>query len=150
MNKGIFLIIDGEPMGKQRPRVTKFGTHTPEKTVNYETLVKELFVINKLTKLNGYIEANITAYFSIPKSTSKKKHQLMLDGILRPTKKPDLDNIAKIVLDALNKLAYDDDSQVIKLIIDKFYSDNPRVCLALKEVNSNEQSGRQEESKKDK
>ena len=43
----IELIVPGEPMGKQRPRLSKFGTYTPTKTVNYETFVKEIYVINK-------------------------------------------------------------------------------------------------------
>jgi Holliday junction resolvase RusA-like endonuclease len=134
MNKKVYLEIAGSPMGKQRPKFSKFGTHTPEKTVNYETLVKELFMISKQSKLEGYIKATINAVYSIPKSTSKKKTQLMLNGEIRPTKKPDLDNVAKIVLDALNKLAYDDDSQVVELNITKHYGIDPRVYLTLEEM----------------
>ena len=55
----------------------------------------------------------------------------MLTGNLRPTKKPDLDNVAKIILDSLNKIAYDDDSQIVDLHIRKYYSDNPRVLVSL-------------------
>jgi Holliday junction resolvase RusA-like endonuclease len=51
----------------------------------------------------------------------------MLDGHIRPTKTPDTDNIAKSVLDALNKVAYKDDSCVVDLIVEKWYSENPRV-----------------------
>jgi Holliday junction resolvase RusA-like endonuclease len=131
----IKLVIPGEPVAKGRPRVTKWGTYTPEKTKNYETLVKELFFIEHgQTLLEGQLKIDIKAYFSIPKSASKKKKQLMLEGELRPTKKPDADNILKIIGDALNDLAYKDDKQIVSANIEKFYSDEPRVQIEIKEV----------------
>ena len=127
------LVIPGEPVAKGRPRVTKWGTYTPEKTKNYETLVKELFFIEHgQTLLEGQLKIDIKAYFSIPKSASKKKKQLMLEGELRPTKKPDADNILKIIGDALNDLAYKDDKQIVSANIEKFYSDEPRVQIEIK------------------
>ncbi len=130
------LTIPGEPTGKARPRVTTRGiTYTPTKTVNYETLVKELYYIEHGNqRLEGEIKARITAYFSIPKSASKKKQVAMLSGQIRPTKKPDGDNLAKIILDSLNKLAYNDDSQVVDLTVSKYYGDSPRVEIELLEV----------------
>lgn len=85
--------------------------------------------------LTGQIKADITAYYPIPKSTSKKQHQAMLDGQIRPTKKPDWDNIGKIICDALNGIAYKDDSAIIEATVQKFYSDEPRVEVFLEEMN---------------
>lgn len=130
----ITLTIPGKPLGKQRPRMTNWGIHTPKKTVNYETFVKELFVINECKKLVGYLSVSINAYYYIPKSTSKKDKELMKKNILRPDKKPDLDNIMKIVCDALNGFAYDDDKQIIDACISKYYSDKPRVEITIKEI----------------
>ena len=122
-----FLTIPGKPLGKQRPRVTKWGTYTPKQTINYETLVQQLYITNKLPKLEGYLEVKIKAYYPIPKSTSKKNKEKMLKGELLPDKKPDLDNIMKIICDALNGIAYDDDKQIIKGSIYKAYADGPKV-----------------------
>jgi len=131
----INLTIEGEPKGKARPRVCKNGiAFTPKATVNYENYVKELYILNKLPKLQGYIKAKITAYYSIPKSASKVKKAEMKHEIIRPTKKPDLDNVAKIILDSLNGIAYKDDSQVVSLQVDKYYSNDPRVELELEEI----------------
>ena len=71
----IELVIPGSPMGKQRPKFNRWtkSAHTPEKTVNYETYVKELYVSSRLPMLQGYIKVNITAYYAIPGSISKKK-----------------------------------------------------------------------------
>jgi Holliday junction resolvase RusA-like endonuclease len=123
--------IPGEPMGKQRPKFGKGFTYTPEKTVNYETLVKMEYhnQINKM--LDGEIRAKIIAFYPIPKSASKKKQFSMRMGDVMPTKKPDADNIAKIVLDSLNGIAYKDDSQVVNLQVCKLYADNPRVRVVL-------------------
>ena len=58
----------------------------------------------------------------------------MLKHIIRPKKKPDVDNVAKIILDALNKEAYYDDAQVVDFQLRKFYSDNPRVVVTIQEA----------------
>jgi len=74
----IRLTVPGEPVAKGRPRVTKWGAYTPEKTKNYETLVRELYIIQHgQTLLDGELSVDIKAYFTIPKSTSKKKKALM-------------------------------------------------------------------------
>jgi Holliday junction resolvase RusA-like endonuclease len=84
--------------------------------------------------LQGELTIDIDAYFEIPKSASKKNKQLMNNGGIRPTKKPDLDNIMKIVCDALNKVAYADDSQIVSAIVKKFYDEMPRVEIDIREV----------------
>ena len=133
MAKVNFRIL-GQPMGKQRPRVTKWGTYTPQKTVNYETLVQQVYMTEVCQKLEGELEMNIRAYFDIPKSTSNKKRLLMLSGMIKPTKKPDIDNICKLIADSLNKVAYHDDSQIVSAKIEKHYSEVPRVEVQIKEV----------------
>lgn len=133
----VAFIVPGEPKGKGRPRFnTKTGkTYTPGDTINYENLVKlqyQSLVGDKYTEKP--IEAIITCYYSIPKSMSKANKEKAYHGKLRPTKKPDLDNVAKVVLDSLNGLAYKDDSQVVSLKIDKYYADKPLVKVELYEV----------------
>lgn len=130
-----YFVVPGEPVAKGRPKFTTRGGFvraiTPEKTVNYETLVKVSFKqeypeaspFERDTPLSVYV----TAFFSIPKSASKKKARDMGEGYIRPTKKPDCDNIGKIVCDALNGIAFYDDSQIVELIINKYYSDTPQV-----------------------
>jgi Holliday junction resolvase RusA-like endonuclease len=128
------LTIPGAPMGKQRPKVFNGHGVTPAKTVNYETLVKELYAVNKHPMLNGYISVHIVAYYEIPKSTSNKQRQRMLNMEVLPDKKPDLDNIAKIICDSLNGIAYSDDKQVICLTARKAYDEAPSVEVYLEEM----------------
>ena len=125
--------VPGEPKGKQRPRVTRTGhAYTPKQTQVYENLValsfRESFPewIPTEEPINMYFDA----YFGIPKSWSNKKKQQALSGQIRPTKKPDTDNVSK-VKDALNTIAFKDDAQVIHEETSKFYSDNPRLEITI-------------------
>ena len=139
--KCIELTIPGTPFGKQRPKFTsrgKFGKAvTPEETVNYETLVKLLYN-EKYGELSFDTEEplkmTIRAYMQIPSSKSNKQKKLMKKNILRPTKKPDWDNIGKIIGDALNAIAYPDDKQIVEAHIVKFFDENPRVEIEIEKI----------------
>jgi len=131
------LTIPGEPVAKGRPRVTNRGiTYTPAKTKNYETLVQELYWAKYRGKdmLQGQLTMTIDAYFQIPKSASKKKREAMLRGEDRPTKRPDLDNCIKSIADALNGIAYQDDSYIVEVIARKWWAEQPLVEITIIEL----------------
>jgi Holliday junction resolvase RusA-like endonuclease len=126
--------IPGPPVGKARPRVTRWGAHTEEKTVLYENLVKLSYQEQCGEYTEKPLKVYIEVYYDIPKSTPKKNIMPMLDKLIRPCKKPDCDNIAKIILDALNGIAYKDDTQVVKLTVAKYYSEKAEVMVTIKEA----------------
>lgn len=133
-----FTIL-GEPKGKGRPRFCRNTGHaiTPKDTVNYETLVRmEYGVAYSDFKFpdDAMLDMRIKAFYSIPKSASKKKRASMLANEIRPTKKPDMDNVVKVVADSLNQVAYRDDTQIVDCQCRKFYSENPRVEVMIKEI----------------
>ena len=78
------------------------------------------------------VSVHIRAFYGIPKHTSNAKSEEMLSGRIVLMKKPDLDNICKIVCDALNGIAYADDKQIAELSCCKFYSRNPRIEITIK------------------
>ena len=132
-----YIEVLGLPMGKQRPRVLKSGrAYTPKETVNYETLVKYTYqnLYRDEQPLDGNIAAYIFAEFPVPKSYSKKKTAELLAGNNNYDKRPDCDNIAKMVLDALNGIAYKDDCQVTHLCVSKHYGVQPKVVVELVEI----------------
>lgn len=120
------FIVEGDPQGKARPRFSrKSGTvYTPAKTAKYEKEIRQSFLAagGKLIPDGSYVAVTVDAYFKIPKSYIKRKRLACEQSIKRPDKKPDIDNILKVVLDALNKVAYEDDKQVIEVICRKWYS----------------------------
>jgi Holliday junction resolvase RusA-like endonuclease len=130
------LEILGRPQGKGRPRLSKHGTYTPQKTKDYEELVKLVFVnkYNVNTRpTDKPLKAKIRAYFKIPTSISKpQKNKLKNQPYPH---KPDADNIAKIILDSLNGLAFVDDNQVVFLEVEKWYTESEeKVILEIEEV----------------
>jgi Holliday junction resolvase RusA-like endonuclease len=73
------------------------------------------------------LAVTIEAIFGVAKSDSLKKRQAKLCGLLRPVKRPDFDNIAKIVCDALNGVAWHDDAQIVNAQVIKLYGVEPCV-----------------------
>ena len=134
----IAFVIEGEPKGKGRPRFTKTGrVYTPAETAQYERLV----AFNYVQKADGYkftspVKVTVKAFHKPPKGKSKQVVADMLSGRIRPTKKPDADNVAKIVLDGLNHVAWDDDTQVVEMIVTKGYYREPHVVVIIEEIDA--------------
>lgn len=126
------FIIQGKATGKGRPRLGRYGTYTPQKTVDYENLVKFSYLQVTNDKLvDCAIKIKIKAYFEPPKSISKKKYKELIG---KPyMKKPDADNICKSILDGLNGIAYTDDNQVTNLEIQKIYGEIARTEVEILE-----------------
>ena len=115
----------------------KTMSFTPEKTALYENLIKVSYFEQcgrRNVEKGTPISIKIIAGFQIPKSTSLKRERQMLAGLLRPTKRPDADNISKCILDALNGIAYYDDSQVTDLEVIKIYAKEPGVRVFIREM----------------
>ena len=135
--------VSGKPRGKQRPRVTRHGSFTPKETQKYEAAVRAAFyaarweaerekgIIFDLTKITR-VSVHFLAYFPVPESWTKAKKK---SAYGQPyTSKPDLDNIAKIILDALNGVAFPDDAMVTSTSAKKCYcyeGESPRVTVTL-------------------
>ena len=127
--------IPGEPVGKGRPRRGKGHFYTPERTEAYEQLVRHIYRAKGGDHFSSLpVRVEINAYYEIPASASRVRRRKMDNGELLPTKKPDFDNVAKIICDALNGIAYNDDSQVVEAIVKKRYSTQPRVDVLVEAV----------------
>lgn len=129
--------IPGKIIGKGRPRLNTYTgvIYTPTKTKDYETLIEEYFLLKypRFKQLEKRIKVSIIAYFSIPKSTKKSDINEMLENNISPTKKPDIDNIVKVILDSMNKFAFKDDTQITKLEVEKRYGLEEKVCIKIEE-----------------
>lgn len=143
--KSIKFSVPGKPFGKQRPKFSRAGkyvmTYTPDETTNYESLVKLMYQNEARGRAfadDAMLDVRIIAYYEIPKSTSKKKRQMMLEHKLRPGKKPDWDNIGKVICDSLNGIAYHDDAAVVDAQVRKFYAEKPRVDVTIRQIGPNE------------
>ena len=139
MARGCQFVIEGKIKGKGRPRFSNYGkyvkAYTPADTASYENLIKLQF---RVSCGDWYSEQplrmKIKAIHGIVKSASKKDKAKMLIGEIKPTKKPDADNIVKIICDALNGIAYKDDTQVVELEISKVYGEQEKVIVEITEI----------------
>lgn len=128
--------VPGEPRGKGRPRFTKTGhTYTDSETRAYENKIVAYY----RKACGGYrlpdekfISVDVAAFYPIPKSATKAATAEMAAGTRFPSRKPDIDNVLKAVLDSLNGVAYKDDSRVVLVSASKFYGHEPRLVIEIK------------------
>lgn len=134
----------GAPRGKERPRAAKLRdrtiVYTPKKTRDYEREIATAYRTQCSGMFSGAVTIEIHAYYEIPKSASRKRVLDMVSDRERPTKKPDGDNIAKAVCDALNGVAYKDDSQVVDLTVRKYFSKFPHIQVFISEAKTDGES----------
>jgi Holliday junction resolvase RusA-like endonuclease len=139
MTMMITFKVDADPVGKQRARYAKRGnfvqTYTPDKTRNYESLIKEAAI--EAMGTSEPLETPVTLYLyiraPIPKSLPKKRIEACLNGLEKPIKKPDASNVLKSVEDAMNGVVYKDDSQIVNIHVSKVYSSVSGVDVCIKE-----------------
>ena len=138
MSETIIIRLPGAPRGKGRHRaqlvkrgdVTRIHSHPDQKTEAYESALRVAagLVMRRRALLTGPLEVRIFAMFPIPASWSKRKRLDAIERRLRPTTKPDFDNIAKVI-DALNHVVWADDASVVDGLVRKFYSETPELVI---------------------
>lgn len=146
MPTSIKLTISGEAVGKQRPQATRIGKHvrvyTPKETITYENKIvneyKKLMGNDMLFDNKAQILATIKINYQLQKvhfikSGINQSGKDKLSGKMQPTIKPDIDNIVKSCFDALNGIAYPDDSQIVSIFAYKEYALEPSVEITLEE-----------------
>lgn len=145
--RGLFRItVPGQPVGKPRPKAAYAGGHprvyTPSSGQYYEYMVRQCYLAEHAgtpptSKAVGIV---IEAYFALNKSDYDSKGKPNKHGVAKLSgaepcaKKPDFDNIAKIVVDALNGIAWVDDCQIVRAIVSKSYAESPRVEVTAYEM----------------
>jgi len=135
----IAFIIEGIPIGKGRPKFFRrgnfVGTYTPGKTREYEnSVISQALPYKPDIPLNIPLAVKLRFYFPIPSSATKKFKTKAITELVPVTKKPDLDNCVKAILDPLNTIFWTDDKLIVEILAKKFYSERPRIEVFIKEV----------------
>lgn len=130
------ITVYGRPQGKGRPRYTTRAGHavayTPASTKAYEAQIAQAWQEQDGRNYGSCALALIvTAYYPVPSRARKAEREAMLSGQVPVTDKPDLDNVLKAVMDALNSTAYQDDRQVTHINAARVYSEDPRIEIDL-------------------
>ena len=133
----ITFSVPGDPVGKGRARSFRkgdfIGHYTPHKTASYENLVK--LIANQQMAGKELIECPVNVKldicFGVPGSWSKKKTNDALYNVIAPAKKPDIDNIIKILFDSINGIVWKDDKQVVSVNAAKRYAMKPHIDVVV-------------------
>lgn len=134
------LIFNIEPQQQERPRATGRGKfirmYDPPKTAKFKRELKQLarLEMQGKDKFDSAISVTIRFFRRVQKSISKREHARRTKGHVRPIVKPDLDNYIKSTLDALNDVIWTDDAAIVELNTSKWYADDPRIEIEVKET----------------
>lgn len=126
--------VYGKPRGKKRVgRGKDWHAYKPNEDRDYEDSVCMAFIAagGRMIPKGVPVSVEITAWYAIPKSTTKQQRERMVIGQVVPTVKPDWDNVGKIVCDALNGIAWHDDAQVAQATVRKLYGSVPMVTVVI-------------------
>lgn len=133
----IVIELAGEPRGKGRPRFSRERgvAYTPARTRSYESDLRlaAQTVMDGREPLGGALRVRVEALFPVPASWSRKKREQALAGHVRPAKRPDWENIAKM-LDAFNQVVWVDDAQVVEGTIHKRYDARPALRIEVEAI----------------
>jgi len=133
--------IPGQPVAKGRPKFARRGAHvvayTPAATVSYENLVKmaATLAMRGVEPTAGPVALSVSLSMQIPASWSNKRRALAAAGSIAATKKPDADNVLKGIKDGCNGIVWRDDAQVVRIVLEKCYSQTPGALVEVMAAN---------------
>jgi Holliday junction resolvase RusA-like endonuclease len=136
----IHFQVEGDPKGKGRPRFSRVGSftkvYTDKQTLGYEAKIAHFAkqAIGASEPLKTPVSVFLYVRLPIPQSYPKKRREACLNGSEQPCKKPDIDNIAKTYLDAMNGVIFVDDTQVVNLHVKKLYAEKAGVDVMVTEA----------------
>lgn len=135
----LFFTFDIEPTPQLRPRVSSRGgyvrVYDPPKVHQFKNLLHDLASAQyKRPPLMGALEVDLIFYRPVQRSLSKTERSRRLSNQSKPVIKPDVDNYVKATLDALTGVLWHDDSQIVKLVSEKRYSETGKIIINVKPV----------------
>lgn len=134
MTGPIVIELSGEPKGKARPRFVRAtgAAFTPAETRRYESALRFAGqeAMGSRPPADGALVVSVLAVFPIPASWSRKKRADATDGQVRPTTRPDADNLLKM-LDGLNEVVWRDDRQIVDARVTKRYGERPMLRIVV-------------------
>jgi len=125
--------IHSKPTPEKQTRFCMGRAYNPNKRTTQE-IIWQLSPMAPKEPLKGAIGMDLFFYLPIPKGTSKALRKDMINGKVRPTTRPDFDNLAYLVTNAMKNLIYHDDAQVVRCLTEKYYSEMPKTVIRVWEM----------------
>lgn len=135
---GLELDLELLPVPKERARVVRTANNktvsfTPARTKRFTKDVRAVIdmVMGGRPPLAGPVRLDMTFRMAIPTSWPKWKQEAARDGLIAPTARPDMDNLEKALLDALNERAFVDDAYVVERMARKIFANQPGISVSV-------------------
>lgn len=134
--------VPGRPVAKGRPKFARIGpgvrAYTPEQTREHETSVRALAAnaMNGRPLITGPVHLHVRIYVACPVSWSGKRRAEAIRGEIRATKKPDASNVVKSIEDGCDCVVWRSDSQIVQLVAEKWFGDQPRTEVVITEIDA--------------
>ena len=119
------------PKPKQRPRFSMGHTYTPKETQEYEKSIRNVVKEQMTERYAKWAYIKMDFNYALPKSATKKQKQMVDIAPVIHTKRPDLDNLQKSVLDALNGILWEDDAIVWAIVAQKHYDKADHILIQI-------------------
>ena len=139
--KPVTIVVTGEPVAKGRGRAAVLQTgraiiFTPKNTRKWEADARQVARLEMGSRLpmTGPVHIDIRVVFVPAKSWPDWKRNMAISHEIAHTTKPDIDNLAKSMKDALNGIVYDDDAQIIRSVCVKEYGPQAMVVATVTPV----------------
>ena len=142
------FVVHGIPLAQKQTRFVRRGsfvqTYDPSRK-DKERIQWQIKPFAPEIPLSQPVELTIAFFVPIPKATSKRLRLQMINRVILPDKKPDEDNLAYLVTNALKGIVYDDDRRVCVKHVYKFYGSEPRTVIRVRPILQAEPLGYQDE-----
>lgn len=137
------MILNIEPKPQSRPRFARRGnfttTYEDKEMKNWKNKCRILISKQYANQpvLEGALRTSLKFFIKPPRYISKIKRnkQALTNETILVSKKADLDNYIKSLLDSANGILYKDDGQIAEIYAIKVYSESPRIELEIEEIN---------------
>lgn len=129
----IMFEIHTIPKPQKQTKFSYKGAYDPSKDYK-EALRWQIKPHAPKEPFQGPMRVHLTFHLPIPKQTTKTIKKQMINGVCVPWKRPDLDNLAYTVTNAMQDIIYQDDSQIIDLVLSKRYSEVPKILVKIFEM----------------
>lgn len=129
----ILITMHTIPVAQKQTRICHGHFYDPSKKEK-EALQWQLKAYAPTNPLRGPVEVFYSFYMPIPKGTSSMKKRQMIMGMLHHIKKPDVDNLAYILTNSLKGIIIEDDSQIVKIHMEKLYAEEPKIVIKVNDL----------------
>jgi Holliday junction resolvase RusA-like endonuclease len=129
----IIFEIHSVPKAQKQTQFARGRAYDPSK-IEKEAIQWQIRPYAPKEPYTGPVSLDITFCLPIPTSTGRSMQKQMANNSIAHTKKPDIDNLSYLVVNAMKDIIYRDDSQIVSLSLNKRYSDDPKTVVKVREL----------------